>query len=75
MLYIYIYVLDMYQNFGPNSGSSIRSSSSTQHLNETAALGILQHLNKEELQQLLDDDTKLTEIIADLQQVLSKTIL
>jgi hypothetical protein len=38
-------------------------------LNEEAALGILNHLNKDELQKLLDDDNKLEELIYDEHQV------
>ena len=33
------------------------------------ALGILKHLNKDQLQQLLDEDGKLEEYISDMQQV------
>ena len=39
------------------------------HLNENAALGILQHLDKDELQTILDDDTKMMELINDNQQI------
>ena len=39
---------------------------------ETTALGILQHLDTEELQRLLDDDEKLMDLINDLQQVQQK---
>ena len=41
-------------------------------LDENAALGILQHLDKNELEQLLEDETKLNGLIADLQQVKMK---
>ena len=39
-------------------------------MDESSALGILQHLNKEELQQLLDDEVKMAELIQDLAQVI-----
>ena len=38
-------------------------------LNEEASLGILKHLNKDELQKLLDDESKLEELISDDPQV------
>ena len=41
---------------------------------ETTALGILQHLDTEELQRLLDDDEKLMDLINDLQQVQQKQL-
>merc|ERR1712241_1469636 len=41
----------------------------TPQLDETAALGILQHLDASELQRLLDDDTKLQDLVTDLEQV------
>ena len=36
---------------------------------EAAATGLLQHLNKDELQRILDDDQKLEDLIKDLSQV------
>ena len=36
---------------------------------EAAALGLLQHLDKQQLQDLLDDEAKLQQIIMDLSQV------
>ena len=48
-------------------GSSIQRT--PQELDENAAIGILQHLDKNELQQLLDDESKLMELINDVQQV------
>ena len=50
--------------------SSIRRT--PEELDENAALGLLQHLDKNELQQLLDDDSKLMELINDVQQVASR---
>ena len=47
--------------------SSFRTS--VMPLNEEASLGILKHLNKDELQKLLDDENKLEELIYDDQQV------
>ena len=47
--------------------SSLRTSVTP--LNEEASLGILKHLNKDELSKLLDDDGKLVELIKDDQQV------
>lgn len=41
----------------------------TLHYNESEALGLLQHLNKDELQQLHDDEDRMLEIIQSLQQV------
>lgn len=38
-------------------------------VNEEEALGILKHLDKDELQQLLDEDSKLNGLITDLPQV------
>lgn len=38
-------------------------------VDEAAAVGILQHLDKNELQNLLDDSDKLDSLIQDLQQV------
>lgn len=38
-------------------------------VDETAAIGILQHLDKNELQNLLEDSDKLDSLIQDLQQV------
>ena len=43
----------------------------TPGLDESAATGLLQHLNTEELQGLLDDDSKLEDLIKDLPQVIS----
>lgn len=43
--------------------------SASSHMNESAALAILQHLSKEELQSLLDDDAKLQSLINDLSQI------
>ena len=58
----------MYQQaYRGASGSGVGSSSL--QLDESAALGLLQHLNKEELQQLLDDDVKMADVIQDLSQV------
>ena len=42
---------------------------------ENASLGILQHLDKDELQRLMDDDSKLQDLITDLQQVLEINIV
>ena len=39
------------------------------HLDENAALGILQHLDKNELQSILDNDDRMTELINDNQQI------
>lgn len=47
--------------------SSFRTS--VMPLNEEASLGILKHLNKDELQKLLDDENKLEELIYDDPQV------
>ena len=41
---------------------------------ETAAVGLLQHLNKDELQKILDDDQKLEGLIKDLPQVVQLCI-
>ena len=38
-------------------------------VDEAAAVGILQHLDKKELQNLLEDTDKLDSLIQDLQQV------
>ena len=38
-------------------------------MDENAALGILQHLNTDDLRALLDDEAKLNDIITDLPQV------
>lgn len=56
----------MYMNYRPSGGSP-----ASPQLDESAALGILQHLNKEELEELLNNDEKLDEYINDLQQVKS----
>ena len=42
---------------------------------ENASLGILQHLDKDELQRLMDDDSKLQDLITDLQQVLEINVV
>ena len=62
----------MYANYRPAGGGSMGSPTSTSpttQMDETAAMGILKHLNRQELQELLDDDNKLSELINDLQQV------
>jgi ESCRT-I complex subunit VPS37 len=41
---------------------------------EGAALGLLQHLNKDELQNLLDDEDRLLEIIQSLPQVSNRAL-
>ncbi|XP_021375639.1 vacuolar protein sorting-associated protein 37B-like [Mizuhopecten yessoensis] len=62
----------MYGHFtsGQVSGSSSpRSEAPNLKSDEAAAVAILQHLNKEELQSLLENDDKLQDLILDLQQV------
>ena len=44
----------------------------TPQYNEAEALGILQHLDIQELQRLLDNETKLDDLDNDLQQVQAK---
>ena len=60
--------------YGGNSASStshsaVSSNSLSSRMNETAACALLQHLSKDELQQFLDDDSKLQDVINDLDQV------
>ena len=50
--------------------SSSAQSNVTSQMNETAALALLQHLDKDELQHLLDNDAKLQDLINDLSQVI-----
>ena len=49
-------------------GMTLRNQQPLQ-LDENAALGILQHLDKNELQTIMDDEAKMTELIQDNQQI------
>jgi len=55
----------------PSSASSQASPShhASSHMNESAAVALLQHLGKDDLQNLLDDDAKLQGLINDLTQI------
>lgn len=44
-------------------------------LNESGAMGILEHLQKDELQSLLDDDNKLEQLIQDSEVVRTGIII
>ncbi|XP_025090563.1 vacuolar protein sorting-associated protein 37B-like isoform X2 [Pomacea canaliculata] len=57
--------------YGHGLASSSGGPSPMQQIDETAAVALLQHLSKTELQNLLNDDSKLTDIINDLSQVRS----
>ena len=41
---------------------------------ETAALGLLQHLDQQQLQELLDDENKMQSLIDDVPQVSSRWV-
>lgn len=59
----------MFHNYG-RQDTFIRSQNPPKlELDESRAVGLLQHLNKAELQNILDNEDKLMEIINDLQQV------
>jgi hypothetical protein len=53
-----------YNSYGSGSPGSLYA-----RLDETAAVGLLQHLSKEDLQHLLNTDNKLSDLVQDLQQV------
>ena len=65
----------MYNNYNSHYYGSDATSGSSPGVNimgrmdETAAVALLQHLGKEDLQHLLADDSKLNDLIQDLQQV------
>lgn len=51
--------------------SAFSGANTNKQPDKSAALGLLQHLEKQQLQELLDDETKLDQIILDLSQVIS----
>ncbi|KAK3090105.1 hypothetical protein FSP39_009238 [Pinctada imbricata] len=60
----------MYSSFRESS-DNFTNSTQLPPPDEDAAVGLVQHLNKEELQNLLDNNDKLEELLNDLQQVKS----
>lgn len=51
------------------SGASPRGTGVMARMDETAAVALLQHLGKEDLEHLMSDDGKLNDLVQDLQQV------
>ncbi|XP_076435120.1 vacuolar protein sorting-associated protein 37B-like [Babylonia areolata] len=54
---------------GAPGASGVRSANIMGRMDETAAVALLQHLGKEDLEHLMADDSKLNDLIQDLQQI------